>query len=96
MQIKKKKRLKKVVKQKPREVLSLSAVAEEWPEARPKRRYVSLRDVLKNYKPRKQAVTLRLDADVVAWFKRAGRGYQTRINQALRKLVLEGKKAEGE
>ncbi|MBF0481962.1 MAG: BrnA antitoxin family protein [Desulfovibrionaceae bacterium] len=32
----------------------------------------------------KQQVTLRLDADVLVWFKRQGKGYQTRINAALR------------
>jgi uncharacterized protein (DUF4415 family) len=41
------------------------------------------------YKPLKKPVTLRLDADVVAWFQRAGRGYQTRINRALRKVMVE-------
>lgn len=43
------------------------------------------------YRPVKQQLTLRLDADVVAWFKgRApgGRGYQTHINRALREYVL--------
>lgn len=34
--------------------------------------------------PRKKAVTIRLDADVLDWFKRQGRGYQTRINKLLR------------
>ncbi len=32
------------------------------------------------YKPVKKPVTLRLDADILAWFQRGGRGYQTRIN----------------
>ena len=41
------------------------------------------------YKPIKKPVTVRLDADVLAWFQRSGRGYQTRINQALRKVMLE-------
>ena len=39
------------------------------------------------YRPVKQQITLRLDADVVAWFKAAapgGRGYQTEINRVLR------------
>jgi len=44
------------------------------------------------YKPLKQPVTLRLDADVLAWFKKQGRGYQTRINRALRTVMVEGKK----
>lgn len=29
-------------------------------------------------------VTLRVDADVLAWFRKQGKGYQTRINQLLR------------
>ena len=39
------------------------------------------------YRPLKQQITLRLDADVVAWFKanvQGGRGYQTEINRVLR------------
>ena len=39
------------------------------------------------YRPVKQQLTLRLDADVVAWFKRKGGGYQTRINSALREYA---------
>jgi uncharacterized protein (DUF4415 family) len=39
------------------------------------------------YRPIKKPVTLRLDADVIAWFKQEGRRYQTRINQALRKVM---------
>jgi uncharacterized protein (DUF4415 family) len=48
------------------------------------------------YRPVKQQLTLRLDADVVAWFKShatAGEGYQTRINQALRGYV-EGQESQ--
>ena len=40
----------------------------------------------------KQQLTLRLDADVVDWFKRhaeGGKGYQTDINRALRAYVME-------
>ena len=39
------------------------------------------------YRPLKKPVTLRLDADVLAWFKKGGRRYQTRINEALRKVM---------
>jgi uncharacterized protein (DUF4415 family) len=35
----------------------------------------------------KQAVSLRLDREVMDWFKRQGRGYQTRINAVLRAYV---------
>ncbi|RPH96326.1 MAG: hypothetical protein EHM68_11425 [Lysobacterales bacterium] len=37
--------------------------------------------------PRKQQVTLRLDADVLDWFRAQGRGYQTQINALLRAYV---------
>ena len=43
------------------------------------------------YRPIKKPVTLRLDADVIAWFKAQGRGYQTRINRALRDAMLKVK-----
>ena len=35
----------------------------------------------------KQAVNIRLDADVIAHFRKGGKGWQTRINDALRKHV---------
>lgn len=37
--------------------------------------------------PPKQPVTLRLDADVLMWFKSQGQGYQTRINKLLRSYM---------
>lgn len=40
------------------------------------------------YKPTKKRVSLRLDADVVAWLKAEGRGYQTRANWLLRHAML--------
>jgi uncharacterized protein (DUF4415 family) len=47
------------------------------------------------YRPIKKPVTLRLDADVLAWSKKLGPGYQTRINRALRALMLEDRKKSG-
>jgi predicted transcriptional regulator len=55
--------------------------------------------------PGKDVVTLRLDRDVLEWFRTQGKGYQTRINQVLRAFyearrnplaanVVEGVKAE--
>jgi uncharacterized protein (DUF4415 family) len=35
----------------------------------------------------KQQVTLRLDADVIAWFRAGGPGWQRRINDVLKKSV---------
>jgi uncharacterized protein (DUF4415 family) len=41
----------------------------------------------KFYRPIKKSVTIRLDADVVAWLKSEGDGYQTRINRILREAM---------
>ena len=59
--------------------LSLMASVED-----PKRVAARIADF---YRPLKKPVTLRLDADVIAWFKKDGRRYQTRINAALRKVM---------
>jgi uncharacterized protein (DUF4415 family) len=39
------------------------------------------------YRPLKEQVTLRIDADVLAWFRAGGNKYQTRINAALREYI---------
>lgn len=41
------------------------------------------------YRPKKQSVTIRLDADVLAWLKASGEGYQTRVNTYLRQLMTK-------
>jgi uncharacterized protein (DUF4415 family) len=41
------------------------------------------------YRSVKQAVSLRLDSDVIAWLKKDGQGYQTRANQMQRERMLE-------
>ena len=43
-------------------------------------------------RPRKRRISLRVDTEVVDWFKSKGPGYQTRINRILRRVMLEGKK----
>lgn len=45
----------------------------------------------KFYRPVKKAVSMRLDADVLAWLKKDGRGYQSRVNRWLREKMLEDK-----
>ncbi len=40
------------------------------------------------YRPNKTQVTVRLDADVLAWLKKDGKGYQTRLNNILRQAML--------
>lgn len=41
----------------------------------------------KFYRPIKKAVTIRLDTDVLAWFKARHNRYQTAVNQALREYM---------
>ena len=40
------------------------------------------------YKPTKTSTMVRLDSDVLAWLKRPGKGYQTRLNAILRDAML--------
>lgn len=46
----------------------------------------------KFYKPIKQQLTVRVDADVVAWLKQQGKGYQSRLNNILREAMNESQK----
>ncbi len=41
----------------------------------------------KFYRPIKKSLTIRIDADVLAWVKGQGKGYQTRINRYLREAM---------
>jgi len=47
--------------------------------------------VIRRGRPRsensKQAVSLRVDSEVLEWFRKSGAGWQTRINEALRKAA---------
>jgi uncharacterized protein (DUF4415 family) len=45
------------------------------------------------YRPTKQIVTARLDADVLEWLKSRGRGYQSRMNAILRREMLSSLKS---
>lgn len=46
----------------------------------------------KFYRPVKKSLTIRVDADVLAWVKSSGKGYQTRINTYLREAMDKRKK----
>ena len=46
----------------------------------------------KFYRPKKASVTIRIDADVLAWLRSSGEGYQTRINEYLRRLMRRSRK----
>ena len=45
----------------------------------------------KFYRPKKSTVTIWLDADVLAWLKVTGEGYQNRINAYLREMMLRNR-----
>ncbi len=44
-----------------------------------------------HFRPVKKQITARLDADVLAWLKAGGKGYQSRMNAILRQAMLNGK-----
>ncbi|MGA7796845.1 MAG: BrnA antitoxin family protein [Candidatus Acidiferrales bacterium] len=81
--------MKKVSKKQAKELAALSALPDE------KIDLSDLPEVLdwsgavvgKYYRPIKKSLTIRLDADVLAWLKAQGRGYQTRINKMLREAM---------
>jgi uncharacterized protein (DUF4415 family) len=43
--------------------------------------------------PRKEAISIKLDQDILSFFRRQGRGYQTRINAVLRRYMQAQRKA---
>lgn len=43
------------------------------------------------YRPLKKQITARVDADVLAWLKSGGKGYQSRMNAILRQAMLNAK-----
>lgn len=47
------------------------------------------------FKPRKEQITTRIDADVLLWLKSHGKGYQTLLNDLLRKEMLDEMKLTG-
>jgi uncharacterized protein (DUF4415 family) len=46
------------------------------------------------YKPVKQQITARVDADVLDWLKSQGKGYQGRMNAILRREMLASLKSQ--
>jgi uncharacterized protein (DUF4415 family) len=53
----------------------------------PERRDWSKAERGRFYRPVKRVVTMRLDADVVAWFKARALKYQTAVNRVLREYM---------
>ena len=81
--------MKKVARHKTSDLARLKRLESEKidlsdiPEIRDWRKAV----VGKFYRPIKKSLTIRLDADVLAWLKAQGKGYQTRINNVLREAM---------
>jgi uncharacterized protein (DUF4415 family) len=81
--------MKKVSKKQAKELTALAALRDD------KIDLTDLPEVLdwsgavvgKYYRPLKKSLTIRLDADVLAWLKAGGSGYQTRINKMLREAM---------
>ena len=46
--------------------------------------------------PTKEAISIRLDQDVLAYYRASGRGWQSRINEALRKYIVNAEPEDTE
>lgn len=81
--------MKKVTKRQSEEIRALARMREEEIDTTDIPEMVSSSRAIvgKFYRPIKQSITVRLDADVIAWLKSGGRGYQTRANKMLRSLM---------
>jgi len=86
----KKKRVRGGSKKARRAGITLRASAEERES-----RSLTAEEIERLYKPKKKRITLRLDADVLEWFRKQDGHYQTRINRALRKVMKEEMDRQG-
>ncbi|MDR3086505.1 MAG: BrnA antitoxin family protein [Azoarcus sp.] len=60
----------------------------EWEKAAPLMRFGRPRIGRPPYKePKKAPVTIRMDVDIIAALKATGKGWQTRVNEAMREWV---------
>ena len=81
--------MKKVAEKQAREIRALKRMTDadidltDIPEMRDWSKAV----VGKFYRPIKKSLTIRIDADVLAWLRAQGKGYQTRINGLLRQAM---------
>ena len=79
----------KVTKRQAKEIQSLKRLRDEGIDLTdiPPLRNWSKAVIGKFYRPRKKSLTIRIDADVLAWLRGQGKGYQTRINALLRETM---------
>lgn len=81
--------MKKVSNNKADQLHELAALPDEQIDTSdiPEIKDFSHAEVGRFYRPIKKQVTLRLDADLIAWFKGQGGKYQTRMNAVLREFM---------
>jgi uncharacterized protein (DUF4415 family) len=86
--------MKKTVKKLTEELESLAAMPDEEIDTSdiPEITDWSKAVVGRFYRPVKETVTIRLDADVLHWLKMGGKGYQTRVNTILRAVMEQQRK----
>ena len=81
--------MKKAVKNKAKEISALKRMRDRDIDLAdiPEIRDWSTAVVGRFYRPIKESLTIRVDADVLAWLRSNGKGYQTRINTILREAM---------
>lgn len=89
--------MRKLSKEQKRDIAALRAMRDEDVDLSDMPEVVdwSKAEVGKFYRPPKKAVTMRLDADVLAWLKGYGKGYQTRANLLLRHAMASSTGGNG-
>lgn len=87
----------KLTKKQAREIRALKSVKDEQIDFSdiPEKTDWSKAIVGRFYRPVKKSLTIRIDADVLAWVKSGGKGYQTRINSYLREAMNKTRKQPG-
>jgi uncharacterized protein (DUF4415 family) len=87
--------MSKVTRKQAREIEKLAKMADEAIDTRDVPEVEDFSGAVRGrfYRPVKQQITLRIDADLLAWFRSLGEKYQTRINEALREYMDSHRKA---
>ncbi|OHC74165.1 MAG: hypothetical protein A3G18_08285 [Rhodospirillales bacterium RIFCSPLOWO2_12_FULL_58_28] len=81
--------MSKVIKRQKQELAALAATPDDKIDTSDIPEVADWNDAQRGrfYRPIKEPVTIRLDADVLAWFKAHSNKYQTAINKALREYI---------
>jgi len=87
--------MSKVTKKQAKEIQDLAKMADEDIDTSDVPEVEDFTEAVRGrfYRPVKQQVTLRIDTDLLAWFRSLGGKYQTRMNAALREYMDSHRKA---